>query len=422
DSTLYGGKVQLVTATSVTGSPRDDGRLRITSASTTPDNTVKATKAIVDAQEVKILGGKVDITDGSVITETNSENKNDLAIWALPGVTAAGDGLAPDVSSASGDSSDYAVTLKDSIVTLNTSGEVDPGISLVGGKVSLDASKLALSGGNDNSISVYAVSGASDAGMTATETNLIELKNGSVIDSQGERIELAAGQISVDDSTIKAKNEQNVFLVANDSIGFQKLEELSTGTPYGTGTNGTIAISTKSTVPTGATIDGNKTTPEPEPEPEPEPTPEPEPEPTPTPEPAPAPSIPEDVQEAYSEGMSNMQAAISGATDQGERESATRSLVASVNQGTGNDRAKAAAISGMMVAILQDHSLTDSQKISLQVEVVNNFTPTKNAKAEADNTVTNAAQAASNAPTNRPATEAATQPGAASEESPVRIG
>lgn len=370
----------------------------------TPSNTISADGLTVsEAQTVHIVGGNVTLKDSSIYAK-NSYTKDDVIIRAIPSYTGSSaiNEIQPSDSSAA-----YTVNLKNTKVTLDTTGDSDPSLSIAGGNVALDKSVVTLTGGNDNGLNIYAVSGKTNGAMTATSNNAIELSNGSELNSQGERLELAGGKISVaDTSTISATGK--TFMVANENIGFRHEEGMSqyTTTPYGLdeSTKGDIAVSSTATLPTqGLTVDGNRK----------------EVEPTPTPEPAPTPSIPEDVQEAYSEGMSKMQAAISGAADQGTRESATRSLVASVNQGTGSDRAKAAAISGMMVAILQDSSLTDSQKISLQVEVVNNFTPTKNAKAEADNTVTHATQETNNAATNQPAAEVA-QPSSASEESPIK--
>ncbi|MBR1885618.1 MAG: filamentous hemagglutinin N-terminal domain-containing protein [Schwartzia sp.] len=187
DSKLSGERLQLAAATS--GTAKDNDSFFFTSMKMAPDNKITMTKATIEDTKIAyISGGNVALTD-TTVTAANTENKDDLKIWALSGVTANGDdNISPDFSSASGASSDYAVTLKNSNVTLNTSGSKDPGISISGGKVTLDASTLALSGGDDNSINVYAANGQEDDTITATSENLIELKNGSMIDSQGERI------------------------------------------------------------------------------------------------------------------------------------------------------------------------------------------------------------------------------------------
>ncbi|MBR1884904.1 MAG: hypothetical protein IJ812_00710, partial [Schwartzia sp.] len=149
--------------------------------------------------------------------------------------------------------------------------------------------------------------------------------------------------------------------------------------------------------------------------PDPTPTPTPIPGPTPTPTPAPAETVAENV----ANGKAAMESVLVTNTTAAARQSATQKLVKAIDQSSASATAKSGQITGVILAIMNDGTMSDAEKISLQQEVVNEFTPASAAKANKDNALTSAAQSANAAPRTTAAQAEAAAPSEESEESPV---
>ena len=354
--------------------------------SMTPNNTVTAnTLKISDAKTASILGGKVDLTVADIGIK-NTENKNDTWIAALPGATVNySDGsTSPSFAGASGQSSAYALTAKDTQIKLETSGDNDPGITLAGGTVDLNHVQVDLTGGNDNAIAILAANGEgrTEAGNTVSIAN-------SAITSKGERLEIVGNSITVDkESTISGPDK--MALVASDNFVFDG----NTNLPVATGTQGTISVSTDSKIlQNGVDVTDKFATVRP----------------APAPSPSVDPTIPNgaDDQENIASGRTVMNEVLASATSREALTDATRELVKSINNGSGDNRAKAAQVSGVLLAIQENKNLSDSEKVSLQREVSNTFAPTLNANTTGNNTTGSTtdlgtAAATGNTPNNLP--------------------
>ncbi|MBR1636176.1 MAG: hypothetical protein IJ682_14120, partial [Lachnospiraceae bacterium] len=177
-------------------------------------------------------------------------------------------------------------------------------------------------------------------------------------------------------------------LVASDNFVFDG----NTNLPVATGTQGTISVSTDSKIlQNGVDVtDKFATT-----------------RPAPSPSADPAIPIGADDRENIANGRAVMNEVLASATSREALTDATRELVKSINNGSGDNRAKAAQVSGVLLAIQENKNLSDSEKVSLQREVSNTFAPTLNANTTGNNTTGSTtdlgtAAATGNTPNNLP--------------------
>lgn len=331
-----------------------------------PGNKVTAnTLRITDTQTAKILGGKVNLTTAD-INVRNTENKFDTWIAAVPGAVVkyfdgGGSTAAPSFAEVYGNEpANYALTVTGSQIKLETSGNNDPGITLSGGKVTLDQVKATLTGGNDNAI---AIASASGEGMTAPGNTITITK--SEIDSKGQRLELYGNEIIVDkESTLSlskgehSPQDQGLALVASDRFDFDD----KTNLPVAKGSQGTIAVSQDSRI----LLNGNDVTDQ-----------------FATTRVIPGgddvlPENPTDRANIQS-GFDAMEAVFAKASV-GNIRDLTRGLVTDINkESSADNRAKAAQVSGVILAIWQNESLSADAKKALEQEVIQTFYPTQNA-------------------------------------------
>ncbi len=330
-----------------------------------PGNKVTAnTLRITDTQEAKILGGKVNLTTAD-ISVRNTENKYDTWIAAVPGAVVkyrddGGSTADPSFAEVYGNEpANYALTVTGAQIKLETSGDKDPGITLSGGKVTLDQVKATLTGGNDNAI---AIASASGEGTTAPGNTITITK--SEIDSKGQRLELYGNEIIVDKaSTLSlskgehSPQEQGLALVASDRFDFDD----KTNLPVAKGSQGTIAVSQDSRI----LLNGNDVTDQ-----------------FATTRVIPSgddvlPENPTDRANVQS-GFDAMEAVFAKA-NAGNIQDLTRGLVTDINkESSADNRAKAAQVSGVILAIWQNESLSADAKKALEQEVIQTFYPTQN--------------------------------------------
>ena len=242
-----------------------------------------------------------------------------------------------------------------------------------------------LTGGNDNAIAILAANGegTTEAGNTVSIAN-------SAITSKGERLEIVGNSITVNkESTISGPDK--TALVASDSFVF---DDGSTNLPVAKGSQGIVSVSTDSKIlQNGVDVTDKFATVRP----------------APAPSPSVDPTIPTgaDDQENIASGRAVMNEVLASATSREALTDATRELVKSINNGSGDNRAKAAQVSGVLLAIQENKNLSDSEKVSLQREVSNTFAPTLNANTTGNNTTGSTtdlgtAAATGNTPNNLP--------------------
>ncbi len=409
DSKLSSDKIQLVAGKS--GTKGKETISPFTSATMGSDNKITATNLEVAAVgTVKVFGGSVEMNGSTIAMTANAPEKDDLEIRALPGIK---DGD-PDFTGTTENSSAFAVKLKDTQIMLNAAGsEGDPSIDIGAGKVTLDHSTITLAAGDDNGINIYAIGGQSGEALTATKDNLIALTNGSKLDSKGQRVEMTAGQISVDGSEISANKS---LFVANEKIGFKHSAEFDNDMPYGldSKTQGNIAITGGSKIPANAIFDGIQTNTPVNPDPV-----------NPDPQPINPQPVPANLEESRQAGEDAMNKALADSTDKASLQSNTSKVVEGITKSSDSYAGQMAQLNGVLGAI-NDSNLTNDEKVALQTEAievfVKDFEPTKQAKATTDNTVSNAVQEAGNATANQSAVAETTGiSNTATDESTVSI-
>lgn len=402
DSTLSGRKVQLAAAKFFTLEDENS----VSSMAMTPGNEIKADNmTIEDVKTASIIGGKVDLKNSAITAK--GENGDAASFSGHDLVIFAGTSVGPhdeehDALEVLEAEAGNTVTLTNTSVTVEPLATSDQVIDIAGGKVTLDGATLKGIGDGKHSVDVRAVTkseGNWDDGLTYTATpeNTVEIKGGSELSSKSSVIN--GGEVSVTEaSTVSASTPDKMLVFGGDSVTLT----------YGAATVGkagtTLVSKDSKLVNNGVDVtDKFATTRGDEPQPQPEPEPK----------------FDEDVQKNIDNGAEKMGKVLTDNNTPETRQKATQELVGSINQAAATDTQKAAQITGVMKAIREDESLSDAEKIALQNEVVSEFEPTKQAKAEADNTVTSAVQEASTTTVNETAVTAATQPSTASEESPV---
>ncbi len=347
------------------------------SFSMTPDNTVTAnTLRIENAKMAKIIGGKVNLTTADISTIRNTSDKRDTGIIAAPGAVInykyPDNETNPTFTSMSGQPADYSVSLKGVNIKLETEGtKGDPSIDIGGGKITLDQSKIELTGGDDNGVHLFAFSNATgtddDQIITADPTNVITLQNGSSIISKGERLAIAGGKIVIRDTSSVEKisenpNKPGLFVVSSNEIGWDNANKTyTTAYPVAKGSQGTIAVSQDSRIllngndvtdqfATTRSIISDEVV---------------------------LPTDPTDLANLES-GFDKMEAVFAKA-NAGNIQDLTRGLVTDINkESSADNRAKAAQVSGVILAIWQNESLSADAKKALEQEVIQTFYPTQN--------------------------------------------
>ena len=227
-------------------------------------------------------------------------------------------------------------------------------------------------------------SGSTSAG------NTVSMIGGSTV-SAANKLAIGGREVSVTDKSTVSVGAENGLSVKAGEKGTMKDYVITVE-----GASGEIAVSTDSALlQNGADIADAIATSRPTPTPAPDPTPTP----TPNPDPAPTPEIPtaRTVAENVENGKTAMSTVLANNATVETRKSGVKMLIESINQSTASGAVKSAKISGVFLAILDDKSLTDAEKVSLQREIVQTFHPTQIANAEANNTIDNASQAGASA-------------------------
>lgn len=324
---------------------------------------------------VSLYGRGVNLFDSNIKVQ-NTSTKEDSQLMAATGFI---DGIGKETSMTAADN-DSSIYLKNTNITLETSGDTDSSLLLSAGtRIALDNSKLTLTGGNDNSINIYAINGYNPSTDTMTANikhesgaNEIEIRNGSVVRSNGERLEIVGGKIYVEDGSTVETTKGPVFIVANDKIQLQEKEGISTSIPVGVGTSGTLEITGGSKIieagkdVTSRFVDGGNI--------------------------SPVIPISANDRENIANGQAAMNNALSKATTPESRAAAAKELAETINRESTDSRAKAAQVSGVMLAIRENTSLSDAEKTSLQREVAQTFHPTQTANTEGNSTIDNTTQ------------------------------
>ncbi len=342
-------------------------------ATATTDNTVTMSKATIDAPAVQIVGGKVDIADSAISSSArNGKHLDDLTILAL--ATAEMDetsgttlpfGMPKSVTTGG---ADHSVTLKNTTVTVTAPQEKDQSLTVKGGSVVLDGATLNYGGKGWGVLEVGAFDTSTRSGntydtakwdYTMQPTNTVEIKNGSKL-STVYGLGIYGGKVTMKDaSTSEATGSDGivgVFAGKSFTLGLE-------GGPSNIVAGGEVSVSKDSKILlNGTDVTDLYATIRPG-------------------DSSVTPIIPADVndQANIAAGQAVMDAVLVSATNAEERTAATKELVKSINDGSGDNRAKAAQVSGVLLAITGSDSIGASEKASLQREVVNTFAPTLNA-------------------------------------------
>ena len=207
-----------------------------------------------------------------------------------------------------------------------------------------------------------------------TPSNRISISDKSSINGKLETTLIGGTITTANKSTISSDGE--LYIVASTAAS----KKSSDYSYYSTGTPGTIAVSEDSTIiHKGLDITDKIATTRIIPD---------------------EPSDPSDItptngandKENIANGKAAMNELLANAKSADALAIATRDLVQRVNNETVDSRAKAAQVSGILLAIQENKDLADTEKTALQREVSQIFTPTQTANAEGNSTTDGAAQ------------------------------
>lgn len=316
-----------------------------------------------------LTGGKVDIAHSRLTSPVGNDMGEGIAIK----------GEETNVSKldSTGQMGGHSLTLTDTTV------ESGKDIVIEAGKVALDGS--ALNSRDDTRIlAAERITGSTKTIKTITTGagSTVEIKGGSTV-SADERMVIGGREVSVTEgSTVSAGTRLSVGAGTAGTI--QDYVINMTGTPR------KISVSTDSKfLQNGAdvtdTIATNRIGPTPTP--------------TPNPDPAPTPEIPtaKTLAENVENGRTAMSAVLANNATAEARQNGAKMLIESINQSTTSGAVKSAKTTGVLLAILEDESLTDAEKVSLQRAIVQIFHPTQIANAEANHTIDTTAQTGASA-------------------------
>lgn len=316
-----------------------------------------------------LTGGKVDIAHSRVTSPVDN--------YMGDGITIKGEETNVAKPSSTGQMGGHSVTLTDTTV------ESGKDIVIEAGKVALDGS--ALNSHDDSRIlAAERITGSMKTTKTVTTRadSTVEMKGGSTV-SANQRLVIGGREVSVTGgSTVSAGTQLSVGAGTAGTI--QDYVITMTGTP------GKISVSTDSKLlQNGADVTDSIATNRIGPTPTP----------TPNPNPAPTPEIPtaKTLAENVENGRTAMSAVLANNITVEARKSGAKMLIKSINRSDASGAVKSAKTTGVLLAILEDESLTDTEKVSLQREIVQTFHPTQIANAEANHTIDTTAQTGASA-------------------------
>lgn len=214
--------------------------------------------------------------------------------------------------------------------------------------------------------------------------NRISLSNNSSLNGRFE-VTLISGTISVaNNSTINTTGD-NLFVVASTAA----TKKMFSGYDYeysATGAPGIIAVSEDSKIiQKGVDVTNKIATTRVVPDEDPDPSD--------------VIPIGKDDKENIANGKTAMESVFAKANNKEALITATRELIQGVNKEAVTNRAKAAQVSGILLAIQENKTLSNKEKIALQNEVSQTFTPTQTANSEGNSTTDSAAQLGTTAAT-----------------------
>lgn len=354
-----------------------EGERSVKSYEADTDNAIAIANSTIHSGEgsrSSILGGKLDIKDNSTVTGSEVTLRASKS-YILDGAS---------------DNEDATLTLKDSKV------DADKKLFAISGKVDVDGSEL------HAKEQLQIIASETNPVYKAGKANTMKIRNGSTLASEGD-VTVFGGDVTMSGKSTASAGE-NLFFAGGTEM------TMKNNVPTLTGVKETTRVSKDSTLLQGGVdvTDQFATTRAIVPE-----------------------TIPEEAADSYIEGMDKMAEVLEPNTTPAERQNATQKVVQEINNNSGSNLEKAAAVSGMMQAILLDDNISDSEKVALQKEIIQTFEPTKQVISEANNTVTSATQQASDAQPQQTQqqsaavnTNAATAIPTAAEvnESPVNMG
>lgn len=340
-----------------------------------------------------LTGGKVDIANSRLTSPIDNFRSSGLAIKAEETNVSK-----PDSTNKMGG---HSLTLT------NTTVDSGKDITIEAGKVVLDGTTVK-SGEDTRILAAESMTGSMSTTKTITTAadSAVEIKGGSTV-SANQRMVIGGREVSVTGgSTVSAGTQLSVGAGTAGTI--QDYVITMTGTP------GKISVSTDSKLlQNGADVTDSIATNRIGPTPTP----------TPNPNPAPTPEIPtaKTLAENVENGRTAMSAVLANNITVEARKSGAKMLIESINRSDASGAVKSAKTTGVLLAILEDESLTDTEKVSLQREIVQTFHPTQIANAETNHTIENTAQTGTSAATgdNQPQNTKRTFP---AEEMPIIKG
>lgn len=333
----------------------------------TADNTITANNLTVnDTASAQFMGGNVDMKNSSInITNNTTGNGKYTRIWAGESWI---DGNESQDAVSLGDAS-HAVNLTNSKIASNTNlPDKSIGISVIGGKVTLDNTQVQLDAVKDSEVQIFAFKQQNDNGALVSEAgNDILVTNGSNVVSS-DHVVMFGNTLSVtDNSEINAGGDSG--FIAGNEIQYPLNGD---GGPKLVGAPNEITISKDSRIivkgvdisdlldPTRSSSDGSDGGPSTD-------------------------GLDKPTLQNLKLGYAEMNNIFAEATSPEALVIATRDLVQRINDGPTDSRAQAAQVSGVLFAIFRNNALSETEKVALQREVAQSFYPTQVAITTANN-------------------------------------
>ena len=361
DARLVGGKVAVKDSSFtsdeevrlVAGNEVDYGKY-YTVAAATADNTVRMENVKADVKEVHVVGGKVAVKDSSFTSD------GEVALVASNKV---------DLEKYTG-----TATADNTVRMENVKADVKE-FDVVGGKVDLTGANITAR----EDVSFLIGNEVNGDNATVTKDNMLTLRRTTINAPVAELS--AAGAEAYDGTAVNASKELKQFDVKRTDGSEAVYQRDASSHIRQNGEEASIfkVVNTK-----------------PEPKPEPQPQPQPKPEP---PKPVPTPELSKDDKANMASGKQAVEEALSKNASQENRIAALTDVVADLNA-KASRRQSAGVVVGIVQEVATSAALSDGEKVALVERVLSAYAPVQEAKAEQDNTATNALDEAVDAAAN----------------------
>ena len=328
--------------------------------SATTDNVLSVKNGSVEGgKEVVVAGGKTTIENSSIKT---GADKSNVSILAGSSFKRASDGSKAFVTD--------TATKNNELTIINSTIDHKKGeVQIAGGRTIIDGSTV----NSEDTVAVKSYSKdvpKEQAVSGLQEGNITTIKNGSSV--KAKEIYAAGYEVEVS-STVKSEGTQKQMLIDKTGLdGKMKViadskttgyavapeaRQLTAGNNNAVNNNGSFSEADKQNIATGE------------------------------------------------QAMSDI---IKNSKNLADAQASITEQIAKMNAADGSDRAKAGAVLGMLNQLKNDSNLTFAQKQVLQLTVLNAYEPTKNAKAQEEQSKTAAGRAAANTVVDTKAVQATT--------------